>query len=167
MIRVTCYMTLGVTLLVFGCAPDRGGCPKDLSANPSERESGVMWGGEERFAEARISRVAAECIAIRGAGEGDSGEPPTRMEVQIAVTATVQYQINDEEWFNSQRFGGPTPAAMFEALSASGVVLGSERASIALRLTGSEGTMSTTISGLSPEVAARVSEIRVRWLYGQ
>jgi len=156
-----------VVLVLSACSAERPGCPSSLGASVSDREFGVVFGGDERFAEARLTEIVAECIALRTGGDGGASEQGHGREVQISVTATVEYSVDDQEWFDSRRFGGPAPAAKFEALSASGVVLASARATFPLRRTGSHGTMSTTLEGLPPEVAARVSQVRVRWLYGQ
>lgn len=151
-------LTAGLMLathLAAGCSMKSGGCAKGMIALPDSRFSGVVWGGDDPIARAFITRVSTECFAV---GEGSE----TGVMVEIPVTAAVVVQVEDKDrlWGTLPR----TSAAVAEAFSANGVILGSSETEITLRETDSEQRITTSIR-LYPEAAARVTRVTVRWLY--
>jgi hypothetical protein len=160
---------LVVALGLVACGPgSRGGCPSALQGHPDPTRSGIKWGGDTTRVSAQIADVAVECILVSGSSDEANGvSAGTTKTVQISATATVTYAIEDQKWFDDvRRYSGLESTAVFEAVSASGVVLGNTRAEFHLVSGGTSGTVSATISGLAPEVAARVAAIRVKWDYG-
>ena len=86
----------------------------------------------------------------------------------LATTATVNYKISDEKFFeDATQFRDMDANVTFEAISSSGVVLDSSTASFRVVRNGSSGTASAKITGLSEEEIRRVSVTRARWQYGR
>jgi hypothetical protein len=84
-------------------------------------------------------------------------------DYELAVTATISYKIPDATVFASN---SASDTILFEALSDTGVVLGS--ASSSLKLVdggGTRGTTSAKIVGLSDEEIRRITTVQARWKY--
>jgi hypothetical protein len=188
-------LAVGVLLFlsVAGCIGEPHGCPKRLAAGVSPEEPEMRWfyaGEDEPYATSRFAEIAVECYEVRGA---DSGASPS--EVRIAVTATVTSRRRPREEGGSRQGRGittredyywgernlgashedalrfadwafsTTSDMVFEALSASGVLLGSRRVNISYDQAGRQ-TVSAGIL-VAPEAAARITEVRVRWLHSR
>ncbi len=164
---------LVAAIAVAGCENlDRlvpSACPHGLSAGAVADSSGIQWGNEKPTVEASITSVAVECFRVRNpAIETDKFKRSAHSDYSIAGTARVKYEIHDLSLFEtSTRFGNLEARAVFEATSASGVVLGSASGTFRFVRGGSSGTVSATIAGLGADEITRVSRIVVRWEYGR
>jgi hypothetical protein len=155
------------------CDTPKSACPSGLSGSPAKDANLLQWSGDTPTPKvsAVISKVAVECIP--------EGMPKTEAEGRIrglhatyviAATATINQRIADEKWRqNATRFSSLDDAVEFEAVTASGVVLGSGRGKFAV-VGGQEfleSTVSGRIEGLTSEEASRVVSVRARWTYGR
>ncbi len=178
-VKVPWRPALGATLAllavaVAGCENlveklARNACPAGLTARAAGDRSGIQWGKDKAKVEASITSVAVECLRVRNpAIETDKIKLNAYTGYSIAATARVKYEIHDSEFFETTtRFGNLEARAVFEATSASDVVLGSAYGTFRLVRGGSSGTVSATISGLGEDEIRRVTRVTVRWEYGR
>jgi len=110
-------------------------------------------------------RNSIECIPDRHvAVEARGIKKSAYTDYEIAVTAEVVYKINDEPFFNSNP-GAFEVSGRLEAVTAAGVVLGSESPSFRLVRGSTRGTMSGKILYLSADEITRVVAVRAGWEY--
>lgn len=179
--RGSVFTLLRCGLFTFGvfvcaaCGPPKNNCPAGLKGTPAKGTELLKWSssasGVADYVNAIITNVAIECIA--------EGLPATEIERRlraartsyvIAATATIDQWIFDSKWFErANRFGQLSDEIEFEAVSASGVVLGSGRGRYTV--IGGDVHLQPTISGrienLTGEDVARVASVTARWTYGR
>ena len=160
-----------VAVLAGGCGqpPEQNACPPLPPGIVPANGTGIEWRSDGDVAAlAVITRVAVECIPNRHeAVRTTTAQLDAFTDYGLAATATVKYTVFNSTWLESRtRSGAFDAAAMFEAVSESEVVLGSDSASLTLEIDGTETTLSAQIPGLSDEELRRVSVVRVRWRYG-
>jgi hypothetical protein len=153
-------------LAISSCQVDRpeDACPV-LQGTPDPTEAGIVWGGEPAKATAQIVSVAVECIPIfEPAVETEKVKRGAYNEYQVAVTATVSYEVKDKEFVD--RMPGNLEANItFEVVSRSGVVLGSAAGRFRMVGNATTGTVSARISTLADSEIRRAVAVRARWEY--
>ena len=160
-------------LLVLGCSnldsQSQNHCPHDLGAEIFAPESSIVWGGDERKITAVIQSIAIECIpAHHAAMEADRAKIGAYTDYEIAATATISCEIADAQYFESATQDRDLRATvLFEAVSASGVLLGSASGSFSILKNSTHRTASAKITSLSSEEIRRVAKVRARWRYGR
>jgi len=158
--RVAQLIAIGVVAATApGCdqlKPRGDACPPGLAGAPSPASGGIIEavGGQERLA-GSITAVLVECLP--SPGEADRGWRRASTGYELAVTATVEYKISDQDFASSDA------NVIFEALSATGVVLGSTKAFFRFTKNGSSGQISAKIVGLSEEEVRRVTSVHAKW----
>jgi hypothetical protein len=157
-------LVLAVILLSCDIAqqPDNA-CPV-VRGTPDSAEAGIVWGGEPAKVTAQIASVAVECIPIfQPAIDTPKARRGAYNEYQIAVTATVNYQIKDKAYVD--RPPDTEANIIFEAVSQSGVVLGSARSRFRIIENVSAGTASARIASLTDSEIRKVVAVRAKWEY--
>jgi len=161
--RVPQLVAIGiVATIAAGCdqlKPRADACPSGLAGAPSPESGGIIEavGGQERLT-GSITSVLVECLPSRHEpGQADRGWRRASTDYEVAVTATVEYKISDQDFASSDA------NVIFEALSATGVVLGSTKAFFRFTKNGSSGQISAKIVGLSEEEVRRVTSVHARW----
>ncbi len=156
-------MLVGYDLLAHRSQPDL--CPASLRGEPSSSESGIQWSNK---IEATITRVAVECIPIHASDvtEGTNKQSAST-SYQLPTTANVAYKIVDSLWFKrATAYTDLNATIVFEAVSASGVVLASGYGQFKVVDGNNSGTVSTTLTVPEPMIG-RVSAVRAGWQYGR
>jgi len=140
----------------FSCNADR--CPSHL-ATIVERGGATYASSSDT---ATIENVASECIPLaEPAIETPVIKRGPRTQYEIASTATVRYATH--EIFSGLAPGSAAYArVVFEAVTRSGVVLGSSSTRLHVLPGESQVAVSDEITGLAPEEVTRVSTVRVR-----
>jgi hypothetical protein len=135
-------------------------CPA-VQGTPDSAGAGIVgWGGESAKVTAQIASVAVECIPmLEPAIDTSKAKRGAYNVYQIAVTATVNYQIKVD------RLPDTEADIIFEAVSPSGVVLGSARSRFRMVENGSAGTASARITSLTDSEIRRVVAVRAKWDY--
>lgn len=101
-------------------------CPKNLFGNWDAGDSNASWGNPPKVW-ATITDVSVECVPVPTSTE----RPSAYSYYEIAATAKIRYGIDDLVFFRDlARNKDLEGTAIFEAVSASGVVLGSAQGSI-------------------------------------
>jgi hypothetical protein len=100
--------------------------------------------------------------AYHPATETDQGRRAAYTGYELAATASLGYKIANET-----SFGTRDANLIFEAVAASGVVLGSAQTAFRIVSGGTSGTASARIAALSDEEIRRVTSVQVRWAYGR
>lgn len=159
------------SLILTNCdlLPQQKYTPTNIVAKPSASESGTMWGGDKAKVVANIESVAIECIPLESV-KSDSSKSKNReaIEYEIAATASVNYSILDQKFFKSiTTYSNLEAFIIFEAMTASGVVIGHSKGSLRIIENGNSGKASSKISGLSLEEIKRVVRVEARWEYGK
>lgn len=143
-------------------------CPANLNGAPSQVGATESWSmtGKPPIASVLISAVAVECIPDRTpAVTTDKEKVPARTSYRLATTSTVMVTVLDSVSFMSaRREGGLSDNLIVEALSGTGVVLGSGTGHLKLEV-GGVTTVSVAIYGLSAEEVRRVQRVTARWSY--
>ena len=168
--RLVLLAMAGLSALPIGCdpqQPQQNLCPTVLPAAPSLSDSTIQWWNgpaKHVYASARITSVSAECIPDgHHTTASDKAARDTFQDYELAITATVTYDISDEASFS---IAPANDSLIFEAMSRSGVVLGS--ATTPFSLVGGDstgGTASAKITGLSSEEVRRLLAVRARWKF--
>jgi hypothetical protein len=151
-----------------GSPAQRDLCPTGLQATPVAEKGAIGWGPRKSpKVQAWIVSVAVECFPAGSPGNGSGAAKHVPVTgYQIAATANVIYEIHDSKWLEALPLG-LTPAVIFEAVSANGVVLASKEGELRIVPGGDGGTVSATISGLSGPEIQRVSLVQARWRFGR
>jgi hypothetical protein len=136
-------------------------CPESIRGMPSPTESRICFGDVEALpvATATITRVDASCAQRRYPRVGSERDGETGFF--IGATAWITYEIEDEEGLESGQ--GYGEEVIFEAVSASGVVLGSDSMGFAATRGVRFTTMSLEIGDMKPEDVSRVARVVARW----
>jgi len=118
---------------------------------------------------ARISDVRVECIPLNHESTNtENVKRDTHADYELAVTAVIRYTISDSKAFlDATSSGGLSAPVIIEAVSSSGVVLGSTFTTFAVVGGGSAGTASAKIRDLSEEEIRRVAFVQASWQYGR
>lgn len=144
-------------------------CPAKLRAMPSPDGWGIEWDGGTSTPKVagKIVRVAVECIPIRTPAENDGhANIPALTSYQLSSTATIEYRIVDRRWLaENTKVSDLTANVVFEAQSASGVVLGTAEGLFQVVAGGESGTASADIS-IPEAVMPHVAQVSARWMYG-
>lgn len=157
-------VTLILTSLLFGCDfIDDKLNNIDVSkivTKASAGQSGIKYEGYSKItnASANIGEIRFECVKNYSVNDNSKSK---RREYDIAVTAQINYTIENE-------YLSPYHSTViFEAMSKSGVVLGSASAPVKLIVNNTQTKASAKILGLSPDEMNKVATIIARWDYGQ
>lgn len=146
---------LAIVGLLQGCANENR-CPRPLLTEIVGQLTNVND-------TATVTHLASECIPIAEPAVQTAvlkRGPRTRYE--IASTATITYSSHDI--FRSLlRDSLQQGSLLFEAVTQSGVVLGSDTIPLWVGATGNQVVLSAQIGGLAPEEVGRIKEVRVRW----
>jgi len=176
------YLLLLATLAVIGAAyyflasplttsHTTNLCPATLRGEPSLSESGLQWGGNTSSPKvtASIVRVAVECIPVNTPATTENNvKVPASTSYQLAATATIDYKVLDPQWLErSTAYTDLQANVVFEAVSASGVVLASQEGQFKVvgGRSSSTGHSSSTLTITEP-IIERVATLRARWAYG-
>jgi hypothetical protein len=110
-----------------------------------------------------------ECIPLNTrAITENSVKVPASTSYLLATTATIDYKIVDALWLQrSTAYNDLQATVVFEAVSASGVVLASQEGQFKVvpGLSASTGHASSSITIAEP-IIGRVATLRARWAYG-
>jgi hypothetical protein len=162
--RIQSLLTTIACLSMGGCAalaPDP--CPPILKASADPGHSILLWGKDRASAE--IGHVVAECVAMELPVTKES--PKGGRAYSIIATATAAGRVLDT--IADQNPYRPTPkytaSVLFEALSKSGVVLGTGYGSFTVIRGDDSTTVTGRVDGLTREEVVRVDRVRVRWQY--
>lgn len=136
-------------------------CPTKVAASPSLLYSGSVWGGATSRLSAEIETVVAECIRVRMPGNENI---QSHYEYHLPVTADISYKTKDPAFLDNLINDSPT--VVFEALSDSGVVLGTTDGRAKL-IGNSTSTRASGTIVLYPEVVGKMKDIQARWAYGR
>jgi len=178
------YLLALFVLVLSGCDAGRSACPQ---MRTEFGDSGIRWGGEQILAQAQLTKVSAECLSRERDG---SAVVTIALTVQVeSIGYDGEWLSPSEEstrrgrYWRSRDLGAsheealriadraivvPKSELVFEAFSSSGVLLRSAKADFEWRNTKGAWVgdlVSARISGLSPDEAKRVQNVRVRWLY--
>ena len=167
----TLAFLLGSIVMLCGCdlLPEQKYTANNVVARPSATESGMMWGGDQAKIVANIDSVVIECIPIEKVkNESSTSKSRGNTEYEIAASASVTYSIIDQKFFKDiTLFKSLEPAVIFEAMTASGVVIGHSRGTVRVIENGSVGKVSAKIMGLTREEIKRIKRVEARWEYGR
>lgn len=141
--------------------------PSRIEGMPSISESSIKWGGEQAKITANITRVVIECIPVERKEGGGIFSGKANKEYEIAVTALINYNVIDNNFFKRVTMYSNLEAnIIFEAVTNSGVVLGQSKSTVRLIENSSRATTSAKIVGLSFDEISRVKTVYAKWEYG-
>lgn len=131
----------------------------------------ITIAGETPYLKAKIDTVNLECFPVKNpAVKTARFEREAYTDFQIAITVNISYEILNKVRFNEAennliRSRGQTAEIKFEAVADSGVVIGSSTEKMHFVSSGTRGTVSSKIYGLSYEEISKVSFVRAFWTY--
>jgi hypothetical protein len=155
-------------LLICGCGTAASYGGREIPSAPSVGEAGISWGGPIPVVSAVITDVKVECfpqqhVAVRRRGV----QRDAFTDYQIDATAWVGCRVEDVQAFRRTSNPGYRATIVFEAVSASSVVIGSAEGSFRPV----EGLQTTTVSARIPSLSEakvqRVAYVIARWRYGE
>jgi hypothetical protein len=98
----------------------------------------------------------------------EKGKRDAFTDYELAATAHISYAIKDAKWFETvTRYHNLSDTVIFQATSASGVVLGSAMSPFDIVGGNTSGTVSARIGGLSEQEITRISKLVAKWEYGR
>ena len=129
--RKTLWFTLAAPSLILSaaCRAPKNSCPIGLKGLAAAGSDVLQWGGAPAKVSASINNIAVECIPEAAAKtEIEQAVRRVPSSYVIAATATVNQYVFDQNWMAKvQQLGSLDDFVEFEAVSSSGVVLGSGR----------------------------------------